>query len=64
MPRPVLQAESGLLSQPWSEARFSPVPLLPAVAEQPACVWMPIATPPLLSRITGEPELPPVVSVW
>jgi len=35
---------------------------VPSVA-QPPWVWMPTASP-VASQMTGEPELPPVVSVW
>ena len=46
----------------WSSGRVKDVPLFwPPVAEQPPWVWMPTASP-VLSQITGEPELPPVVS--
>ena len=38
------------------------VPLFePLVEVHPPCVWIPIASP-VASLITGEPELPPVVS--
>ena len=56
------QTPCGLASTFWRPARLAPVPAFePPFAVQPPCVWMPIAwfVP---SRITGEPELPPVVS--
>ena len=43
---------------PW----FAP-PTPPPLSKQPAFVWTPIVAPSEV-RMTGEPELPPVVSAW
>ena len=55
---------------PWGAARTAcrplllvPVPWFPELVLQPPWVWMPTAKP-VCSQITGEPEFPPVVSVW
>ena len=57
------QTPWGLLIAAWKSARVIWVPqLFPPPLPQPPWVWTPMARP-LCSWITGEPELPPVVSV-
>ena len=56
------QTPCGLASAACSAVWLLPVPALePLVEVQPPWVWMPMAWL-VPSRITGEPELPPVVS--
>ncbi len=54
-PIPPYDSAGWTLAVPW----FAPEPLV----LHPAWEWMPTASP-VSSQMTGEPELPPVVSVW
>ena len=57
---PCAQIPWGFESAACSEVLAAPQPWLPPTELQPALVWIPIALF-VPSRITGEPELPPVV---
>ena len=58
----IIRAPRGLLLAVCNPALVIGVPeFVPPSIRQPPLVWMP-STCPVSSRITGEPELPPVVS--
>ena len=60
---PIVICASAATRPAAKSTRDASVPELPPpVAEQPPCVCTPI-TSPVFSNRTGEPELPPVVSV-